>query len=277
MNLQHQDRRASVGLAAVLGLALTAAVTSIAGEEPSDLELLNSWMTGTFSSAAQAAEDPEFLDISLQMTPIWSGRTDGRWLYVEQALRENLDRPYRQRVYRLRELVPGLFESQVFTLPDPTAVVGAWRLEQPLADLEPTDLSERDGCAILLRRRDATFVGSTLGSLCTSDLRGAAYATSEVVITPDGMVSWDRGFSADGGQVWGSTRGGYVFDRIVDVPEPGTETEDGTGAEAESVPTPVAAPAETTGSDGSGPGGAGNHRSDADDGSGTTPAGAERR
>jgi hypothetical protein len=36
------------------------------------------------------------------------------------------------------------------------------------------------------------------------------------MITPDGMVSWDRGFDEDNRQVWGSAVGGSVFDRIVD-------------------------------------------------------------
>ena len=42
-------------------------------------------MTGTFSTAVQATEDPEFFDLSLHIKPIWTDRTDGRWLYVEQA------------------------------------------------------------------------------------------------------------------------------------------------------------------------------------------------
>ena len=46
---------------------------------------------------------------------------------------------------------------------------------------------------------------------CASDLRGAAYATSEVTITPQFVLSWDRGFDNTGKQVWGATEGPYVF------------------------------------------------------------------
>jgi hypothetical protein len=28
------------------------------------------------------------------------------------------------------------------------------------------------------------------------------------------MISWDRGFDADGNQVWGAEGGGYVFHRM---------------------------------------------------------------
>ena len=215
MNRPRPNSGSPLGATAILGLALLTTGNILADDEVSDLQELKTWMTGNFSNAVQAAEDPEFFDLTLHVAPIWPDPTDGHWFYVEQAVRMHRDRPYRQRIFRLRELAPGLFESQVFTIPNPTAAVGAWRAEDPLTDLEPADLAERDGCAILLRRRDDTFIGSTIASLCTSSLRGAAYATSEVVVTPDGVVSWDRGFAADGRQVWGATKGGTVFDRIV--------------------------------------------------------------
>lgn len=228
------------GAAAILGLALLTAGVILADDDLSDLHELTTWMVGNFSNAVQAEEDPEFFDIGLHVAPIWPDRTDGHWFYVEQAVRMHHDRPYRQRIFRVRELAPGLFENQVFSLPDPTAAVGAWQAEDPLADLEPADLAERDGCAILLRRRGETFVGSTIASLCTSALRGAAYATSEVVVTPDGVVSWDRGFAADGRQVWGATKGGTVFDRIVpDEEEAPSEddSDDTAGEEGEIEPS----------------------------------------
>jgi hypothetical protein len=213
-------------VAAILVVLAPAGAAEAAGGAAStiaELELLTRWMTGTFSSAVQAAENPDYLAVSLHMAAIWPARTDGRWLYVEQAVADYPDQPYRQRVYQLVELVPGLLESRVYTLPDPAAVVGAWRAAEPLAGLDPSDLEERQGCSILLRRRDEAFIGSTLASLCPSELRGASWATSEVVVTADGMVSWDRGFAADGNQVWGATGGGYVFDRIVPDPEPVAE------------------------------------------------------
>jgi hypothetical protein len=235
----HRNRSAAFAFAVVL--IVVAPIALAADDGADDLDLLASWMTGTFSSAAQAAEDPDFPDTSLHVSRIWSDRSDGRWLYVEQAMSERQDLPYRQRVYRVVELVPGLFECQVFALPNPAAVVGAWAADDSLADLGPGDLDERDGCEILLRRRGDSFIGSTLASLCTSTLRGAAYATSEVIVTPDGIVSWDRGFAADGSQTWGMVTGGSVFDRIVpddagseseseSESAPGSETEAGSGS-----------------------------------------------
>ncbi len=179
-----------------------------------DLDLLTAWMSGSFSSAAQAASDPEnYRDIRLHMTPVWTDRKDGPWLYVEQAAATSLDKPYRQRVYHLSKgTAKGTFESAVFELPgDPLVSAGAWKSPELLGGVTPEDLSSRQGCSIVLRFEDGAFRGSTVGKDCTSTLRGAAYATSEVAIEETRLIPWDRGFDAEGTQKWGAEKGGYVF------------------------------------------------------------------
>jgi CpeT protein len=180
-----------------------------------DLEKLVSCMAGSFSSAAQAARDSTYFDIRLRMVPIWTGRSDGYWLYVEQAVAGHEERPYRQRVYHVTQVDRSTFESSVFTLVNPLRFASAWKETYPLHSLNPDSLSLKDGCSIFLRREQvAIYRGSTHGKGCPSDLRGASYATSEVEINPVRLVSWDRGYDANDKQVWGATKGGYVFDKI---------------------------------------------------------------
>ena len=76
----------------------------------------------------------------------------------------------------------------------------------------PDSFEIRDGCSILLRDRPGgVFSGSTIGRDCPSDLRGASYATSEVITSPGRLESWDHGFDSAGRQVCGATKGDYVF------------------------------------------------------------------
>lgn len=201
--------------ALALALAVGGSGAARAAAAPGDgLPTLVAWMTGSFSSAAQAAADSSFLDIRLQMTPIWTDRTDGAWFYVEQAVAWAQDKPYRQRVYHVTALPDGRYASAVLALPDPAAVVGAWRDASLLGDLYPGDLVERDGCIVYLERRaDGAFVGGTRERDCKSTLRGATWASTGITITADAMESWDRGWNDAGEQVWGSTAGGYVFRR----------------------------------------------------------------
>lgn len=193
----------------------------VADPGPNGLDLLASRMTGTYSSARQAAADPAYFEISLVMTPIWQDRpgADERWLYVEQAMASALAKPYRQRIYRLTQVGPRTFKSDVYTLPgNPLDYAGAWRDPSRFAALKPSDLTLRDGCSILLDYDGDAFRGGTEGTKCPSDLRGAAYATSQATIKPDRMISWDRGFDAQGKQVWGAEAGGYVFMRVEPAP-----------------------------------------------------------
>ena len=188
-----------------------------AARQQRQLEQLTGYMTGSFSSAAQAAADPRnYRDIRLEMVRIWPERTDGAWLYVEQAAATALQRPYRQRVYRVSVREDGDLQSDVYALPgDPLALAGAYRNPALLEKLDPATLALRDGCSLILRLdASGAFVGGTSGAGCASELGGAAYATSLATITADEMRTWDRGFDKDGKQVWGAEKGPYIFRKL---------------------------------------------------------------
>jgi hypothetical protein len=206
--------------AAALALAVLSggcAAPTAAGS--SALERLAGVMSGSFSSRAQAQADKRYFEIELQVARIWPERSDGPWLYVEQASAEARDKPYRQRIYRLQALADGTLVSWVYTLPgDALAYAGSATQPQRLGALQPAQLQLREGCEVRLRAEGPQFVGGTQGQACRSDLRGAAWASSEVAISADGMQSWDRGFDTRGQQVWGATAGAYRFDRTARQP-----------------------------------------------------------
>lgn len=175
-----------------------------------DLMRLKGFMTGHFNSAAQAAQDSSFFDITLHMIPIWPNRP-GHWLYVEQAVSANQAKPYRQRIYRLEQLPDGRFQSSVYTLQKEKEFVLAWQTPEKFDALTTADLELKAGCEVVLVKKGDVFEGATGERSCPSELRGAAYATSKVQVFPDRIVSWDQGFDASGNQVWGATKGGYSF------------------------------------------------------------------
>lgn len=204
--------RASMFLA--LGLL---GCTTAAPRPPSPLAeafALGERMVGSYSSQAQSLADPEFRDVRLHMVRIWPERTDGCWLYVEQAMASALERPYRQRIYCVQPSADGSTASHVFELPGGALeFAGAWNAPARFDVLSPERLVQREGCTVYLRREGAAWRGSTHASDCISTLNGAAYATSEVVVSATSLTSWDRGYSTTGQQVWGATKGAYVFDR----------------------------------------------------------------
>lgn len=200
-------------------LILLVACQSTSGASAnSPAEELANWMSGIFTSADQAETQPDdFYAVRLVTAPIWRERLDGPWLYVEQAMVGNVDAPYRQRVYRLEDSEQGM-RSVIYTLPnDGQAFVGMWMEPGKFNDYSPEMLTERAGCTIELQRSGSKYLGSTNGSGCSSSLGEASHATSEVTISKGRILSWDRGWTPQGEQAWGSTAGPYEFVRVAEL------------------------------------------------------------
>ena len=179
-----------------------------------ELQTLKTWMVGSFNSLEQSEVDTNFFNIHLEMVPVWEEQTDAIYLYVEQAASWALDKPYRQRVYRLSRDEQGVLKSAVCLIDNPLQFAGGWQLDQPLGTLTPDSITVKEGCAIKLEARDNAFVGGTVSEGCLSQLRGASYAISKVSIEKMVLTSWDRGFDSTGTQVWGAVTGPYIFKKI---------------------------------------------------------------
>ena len=190
------------------------------------LDALVDAMVGSFSSAAQAESDAAFRHVVLhmtEMTHLAEVAPPVRWLYVEQAMAESRDRPYRQRAYRVRMIDadgspdgtdPPQFESAVFEFEgDPLRLAGFWRDPRRLVVIGHDDIRIRDGCEVVLTTAGDRWVGATIEDRCRSSLMGGSYATSEVQIGAEFIRTWDRGYDENGNQVWGSVKGPYEFRR----------------------------------------------------------------
>lgn len=171
------------------------------------VELLN----GSFSSEAQSKADTAYFNISLVMVPIWTNRTDGQWMYVEQAMASKLDKPYRQRVYHLLHPGGNTFTSDIYTIKNALSYAGLQNDKTKLQKLSFDSLELKDGCTVTLIKNNDLYLGGTDGKSCPSDLRGAKYASTKITLKKGELVSWDQGFDASDKQVWGATKGGYIF------------------------------------------------------------------
>jgi len=77
------------------------------------------------------------------------------------------------------------------------------------------EITLRNGCEVILKRKDKkSYKGRTGEKTCESSLRGASFATSEVEILENKIISWDRGFNKKGEHVWGAEKGGYIFEKL---------------------------------------------------------------
>lgn len=173
------------------------------------------YLAGTFDSTAQAAADARYFEIQLKACAVDAPDIGERVLYVEQAVVSSANRPYRQRIYVV-EFGEGEQDgvSRVYTVANEASWIGACDEATPRT-VTAAEITERSGCAVYLTwsEADAQFAGSTRGNECSSNLQGATYATSEVVMTETEVRSWDRGYDDQDVQVWGAEAGPYIFVR----------------------------------------------------------------
>ncbi len=198
----------------LLTTLFTVLLASFGSVEAADLDRLVHYMCGSFSSAEQAMADPDFYDLRLVITPIWKSRTDGHWLYVEQASASRMNEPYRQRVYHVVKVDDTTFRSDVYDIDGRKRFAGGWSDPDFMNQLTPDSLNQREGCSIMLYKVDDTlFEGGTEGDDCLTNYRDAVYRTSDVRVTPSMLYRWDRGYNTNGEQIWGVVKGGYEFKR----------------------------------------------------------------
>ena len=167
-------------------------------------------MTGTFDSAEQAASNPTYYAVQLKACEVEAPEIGDTVLYVEQALVDSPNSPYRQRLYLLEEVEGETVKSSIFELTAPNAAIGLCDSET-VGSFSASETILKDGCEVVLSWDGEGFVGQTGEASCPSDLNGSSYATSEVLTRPDRIESWDRGWFDNGSQAWGATAGAYVF------------------------------------------------------------------
>lgn len=188
--------------------------TELEIEKDNELEYLLSMMTGSFSSERQATLDTNFRDVTLHMYPIWPEK-DGKWLYVEQALTNNQEEPYRQRIYKLSRENDSTLRSDIYTIPNASLWACKWQTPKFFDRLLHETIEMKEGCEMLLKiTAENTFKGKTVDKNCANELNGAVYATSEVIISEKQIISWDRGFDENDSIVWGPKYEGYEFDKL---------------------------------------------------------------
>lgn len=174
---------------------------------------LFSLMQGSFDSEIQSQVDSTYFNISLHMYPIWKDR--GNFLYVEQALTTKQDQPYRQRIYEVIQLNDSMYSSAIYTIENDSLWIGKWKSPNAFDTLTMANVDKKEGCEVILKRIEPNYYkGETGEKTCESSLYGASYATSEVEIMEDKIISWDRGFDDKDEYIWGAEKGGYIFNKL---------------------------------------------------------------
>lgn len=184
--------------------------------QTTDLLTLAQWMSGDFSNAKQAYENPkDFAHIHVFFRPLPFEFFSGIGLYSEQVYDYDLWRPYRQGVHRLVDQGDRVYIEN-YSLKNAMYYAGAGRDLSILKTITPDCIERRFNCSMVFRRDcEDRFIGNVEGTDCLIEKQGCqTYLDSYVEITESTWISLDKGLDVTTHeQVWGSTFGPLCFEK----------------------------------------------------------------
>lgn len=177
--------------------------------EEADIALLSESMTGTFTSQPETNAEDDGSNLRLTLTRIWKREADV-WIYAEQSAGTSEDQASRQQVFQLVQNGKNKFILTPFEVLNEAAWKRASDKPNSINHLSKADLRLQEGCAIGLIYSKGSFIGSTQDR-CLTHRNGAALATTDIRISSDQLVIWERGWDEQGNQIWGPTNGGITY------------------------------------------------------------------
>lgn len=177
-----------------------------------------SHLVGVMDTSAQAQANPKAPNVRITTCKIQVENADSSksspqavFLYQEQAMSQNLGKPYRQRFLRIAPSADGQsVESASFKAANPEYAIGLCNQPEAKRTLKLSDIGSAK-CSVFLKRDGDNYIGDTPAGGCPSDYKGAVRVTNHSVLHKTGMDTMDRAFDAAGNQVWGSKGEPYQF------------------------------------------------------------------
>jgi len=165
-------------------------------------------ISGVFWTKEQHSKDSTFDNVIVRTNLIRIDSDGTYWVYTEQGEFENYI-PYRKRVYELK-LVEDVIHQRIYYIKNETNFSYL-----NYKSITNDDIFLKEGCDIQIRYNGrGVYNGSTDGNGCVATFRGSSYVTTDFWVKRNQVGSWERGWSNDGDQVWGSQRGYYIYKKI---------------------------------------------------------------
>lgn len=179
-----------------------------------DLETIRTWLAGTFSSRAQAMEQPIwFIPVRLWYIPVDQLFETGIGFFTEQTSEHLPNAAYRSRVL---QLLSDPLRLENYKLKDQKVWAGSASDPERLKALTLSDLTHLPGCRILLRKEQNTYHGQMANAkACRIAETDRSYVHIDFSLSETRFLTLDQGFDCETGtQTWGSRSGPYQYIKI---------------------------------------------------------------
>lgn len=173
------------------------------------------YLVGEMNTTAQAAENPKIAKVQMTTCEVsFPNSANSVYLYQEQAIIDQLNQPYRQRFLQIKPGADGRsIESKSYKPQNAHNLINFCNKSLTQRQLKQSDLGE-SVCTVILTPIEGGYLGETPPAGCPTTARGAVRITNTIILRPDGMDTSDRGYDANGRQIWGARDNFYQFRRV---------------------------------------------------------------
>jgi hypothetical protein len=229
MNALKKIRNTSLAVA-LFGISLLSHYTQVAVAQNNKLgsisnqqqvEDVASRLEGTMDTSAQSRANPKVANVRMTSCRIGINQSNSPstnksiFLYQEQALSSELNKPHRQSFLEISSVNNGRTVRSLSYKPvNPQAAINLCNKPTSERMVKLNDIG-KPFCTVFLTRSQENYIGITPSQGCPANVRGAVKITNTIVLSDATMKTWDRGFNAKGKQVWGDESNGYEFRKIV--------------------------------------------------------------
>ena len=172
-------------------------------------------ITGVFSTEEQSKLDTTFDNVRVYTKLIRKDKNGIYWVYTEQG--EFLYyKPYRQRVYQLA-IVDGKILQRIYYIKNQENF--SYFNPKSIKSITSKDIYLKPGCDLEITTiaypiLKGVYGGKTNDTNCIATFRGSSYTTTDFMVYKNKIHSWERGWDKNGKQVWGSSKGHYIYKKI---------------------------------------------------------------
>ena len=170
---------------------------------------------GVFSTEEQSKLDTTFDNVRVYTKLIRKDKNGIYWVYTEQG--EFLYyKPYRQRVYQLA-IVDGKILQRIYYIKNQENF--SYFNPKSIKSITSKDIYLKPGCDLEITTvaypiLKGVYGGKTNDTNCIATFRGSSYTTTDFMVYKNKIHSWERGWDKNGKQVWGSSKGHYIYKKI---------------------------------------------------------------
>ncbi len=207
----------------VAGFSQAVAPTAIPLEQ--HVRQVAAYLTGAMEASAPSSSKPG-QRVTVRMVtceiPLPSPGTTVL-LYQEQALTDELTQPYRQRFLEISASpYSQTVRSRSYKPISPSQWINFCNQSGGDRTRQVSRLNGNWGtpvCTVFLKPNHSNdlgdiYLGNTPADGCPAKVRGAVRITNHIRLHRTGMETWDRGFDAQGKQVWGAKVESYQFHKV---------------------------------------------------------------